>query len=519
MTKPETFIGRRSRNTLLQVTIAIIAAMGSALAFYTTSQGIGTEVDSATYVMAARNLLAGNGLSLQIAGSARQVPLTSFPPLLPLALASIGYTGIDPLVAARWLNIALFGADIFLVALFVSRRTESDMAAIFSALLTATTVDVLLNHCMLISEPLFLFCALAGFILMARYIERPTLPLLFGFSAAFAAAGAARYIGITLLPIGAAAIVLGPWPYRLRRLHLTLYAGTFLFPLLIWVARNMILVHTLTNHSAAFHPLAFNRFVFSYLSFSTWLLPSAVPRFLRVIAVAAAAALLFRPVWYRSRADQRSPSKSRLDGLLIAFLCSYILGFVITQTFFDAQIWISGRHLLLVYVIGSIVVISQGRELFNSAGPYLRVACICLCIAMLGAGALRTAKNVRSVHDEGLGLTSRRWQTSELIMKTKELDDRVPIITNSKAIVYLLTGKLAYPIPSPINAQTERLAPEYASEMAWINDKVQHGGGVIVYFTALKPDQATIPEENDLETQVGLRRFAATRDGYLLAKL
>jgi len=69
---------------------------------------------------------------------------------------------------------------------------------------------------------------------MARYIERPTLPLLFGFSAAFAAAGAARYIGITLLPIGAAAIVLGLWPYRLRRLHLTLYAGTFLFPLLIW---------------------------------------------------------------------------------------------------------------------------------------------------------------------------------------------------------------------------------------------------------------------------------------------
>jgi len=160
MTKPETLIGQRSRNTLLQVTIAIIAAMGSALAFYTTSQGIGTEVDSATYVMAARNLLAGNGLSLQIAGSARQVPLTIFPPLLPLALASIGYTGIDPLVAARWLNIALFGADIFLVALFVSRRTESDMAAIFSALLTATTVDVLLNHCMLISEPLFLFCAL-----------------------------------------------------------------------------------------------------------------------------------------------------------------------------------------------------------------------------------------------------------------------------------------------------------------------------------------------------------------------
>lgn len=507
-----------SRVIRAQVTIAAIAVFGAALALYTMARGIGTDVDSATYLIAARNLLAGNGLSIQIAGSAHTVRLTSFPPLLPVALATMGYVGIDPLVGAKWLNAALFGADIFLIAVFIKRYTGSDIAAVFSAFLMATNVDVRINQCMLISEPLFLFCVLAGLIFITSYIDTPTLPLLFGFSAAFAAAGAARYIGASLLPVGAYAIAFAPSPSRLRRMHLGIYAGVFACPVVGWVARNVVLSHTFTNRSAAFHPPGLDRFVFSYLSLSTWLLPSVVPQYIRIVILAAAIALILRPLLYRSKTARQPSAKPQLDGILIALLSCYILGFVIAQTFFDAQIWIAGRHLLLIYIVGSMVVISQITELLRSASPRFRITGFCLCIAILGVGLLRTGKNVLKVHDEGLGLSSMRWQTSELILKTKELDGQVPIITNSTALVYLRTGKLAYGIPSRVNSQTERLNPQYPGEMAWINNEIQHEGAVVVYFTGFLPPQSIAPTENDLEVQWGVRRLATTVDGYLLAK-
>ncbi len=500
----------------VRITIAVIAVMGATLAFYATSLGIGTEVDSATYLMAARDLLAGKGLSLQVAGRAGTAPLTSFPPLLPVALATLGDIGIDPIVAGRWLNVALFGADIFLIASFVRKYTGSDIAAIFSSLLTATTVDVLINHCMLISEPLFLFCVLTGLILIARYIENPTFPLLFGFSAAFAAASAARYIGVSLMPVGVGAILLATRPFRLRRIHLAAYVSVFACPLAVWLARNMILVHTFTNRRVAFHPPAIDRFEASYLSLSTWILPAAVPAFLRIGILTVVLALLLRPLLFRSKTVPENSAKSRLDGLLIAFLCAYLLGFVITQTFFDAQIWITGRHLLLVYVIGTMVVISQTMELLNSAAASFRVVCIGLSIALLSLGALRTGKNVGRMHEDGLGLSSKQWQTSPLITKMKELDDRVPIISNSNAVIYLLTGKLAYALPNRVSPQTDA---EYAGKMAWMNNEIQHEGAVIVYFTVFQPPEVRAPAERHFETQLGLRRIATEREGYMLAKL
>jgi hypothetical protein len=278
----------------------------------------------------------------------------------------------------------------------------------------------------------------------------------------------------------------------------------------------MILVHTFTNRRVAFHPPTIERFVASYLSLSTWILPAAVPVFLRIVILTVVLAVLLRPLLFRSKTVPENSAKLRLDGILIALLCAYLLGFVITQTFFDAQIWIMGRHLLLIYVIGTMVVISQTMELLKSAVAHFRVACVCLCILLVSLGALRTGKNVRRAHEEGLGLSSKQWQTSLLIMKTKELAGRVPIISNSNAVIYLLTGKLAYTIPSRVNPQTDA---EYAGEMAWMNNEIQHEGAVVVYFTVFQPPEVIAPAERYFETELGLRRIATEREGYMLAKL
>ena len=115
-----------------------IATFGVAIVFYSTSFGIGTDADSPTYAMAARSLLAGKGLTIQTADAAAPVPMTAFPPLLPLLLAVFGRMGLDPFTAARILNALLFGATIFLVGAMVKRLSGSGPASIFAALLMAT---------------------------------------------------------------------------------------------------------------------------------------------------------------------------------------------------------------------------------------------------------------------------------------------------------------------------------------------------------------------------------------------
>jgi hypothetical protein len=198
-------------------------------------------------------------------------------------------------------------------------------------------------------------------------------------------------------------------------------------------------------------------------------------------------------------------------------LCSYLLGFAIAQTFLDAQIWFVGRHLLLVYVIGSMLIIFQARELFQASGPTFRLLCLCICIAIVCAGGLRTSNKIRIAHHDGLGLTSKRWRNSSLVGEVRELDNSVPIVSNSRAMVYLLTGKIAYPITKDLTIQAEEPGPKNAAELAQINDRLNNAAE-IVYFTTFESAEAAATAENTLETKLRLRRIASTSDGYILAK-
>jgi len=502
------------RRFRFKLVVAGIALFGVLVTLYSTSLGIGTDADSATYLMAARSVLAGKGLTLPTPDG-RQIPMTSFPPLLPLVLAGFGFIGLDPMAGARWLNALIFGGDILLIAFLIKRHTRSAAAAVFAAFLTATTVDVLLNHCLLISEPLFMSFVLTGLALMGLYMERPSFPHLLLFSAALALASATRYAAISLLPVGTVAIVFGVGPWRRRWLHLGAFLAIFGIPLSLWALRNLTLVHVLTNRSLAFHPPGLNRFVYSYLNLSTWIFPSAVPQALRVLGLLGIILLLFQPL-LRRLGTSSTPQVS-LHNAGAMFVVSYVLLLLVSQIFFDAQIWIAGRHLLAVYLVGLVVVVCQGKQLLDNSTDYLRPVLVLLCFSIAGVGAVRMAKDALRFHQDGLGLSSRRWQNSGLAARVKQLDTRAPVYSNSGSALYLLTGRLAQSLPDRLDSQTQRYRPEYDAQMDRAKRQLQHEGGVIVVF----PDFAAagiLASENELERQLGLQRVAITDVGYLLMK-
>src|SRR5262249_32377513 len=123
---------------------------------YTTPWGTGTGWDQAMYIGAARNLLAGRGVTVAW-GPDTGKPLTHFPPLYPLVLALGGPLGLDPWGVARYLNAALRAVDLVMVSLLAWRvGGRSHLAALIAAFLMLTSVHMEFVHGSAWSEPLFL---------------------------------------------------------------------------------------------------------------------------------------------------------------------------------------------------------------------------------------------------------------------------------------------------------------------------------------------------------------------------
>jgi hypothetical protein len=509
--------GKSDPSLAMGVGIGMIACIGVAIVLYATSIAIGTDVDAATYLMAARDLLMGKGVTLQDPQSSRFVPMTGFPPLLPIALAMLGYLGAELMSAARWLNAILFGVNIFLVAHIVKRCTGSLTASLCAALIALTTVDVLSTHATLLSEPLFLAAGLSGLILTMDYVKEPSVLKLCLLSAAFGAAAAARYAGVCWLPVGLAAIGLARAERRQRTVHLAVYLAIFGAPLTVWVTRNFVFVHALTNRVFVFHPPSAIRLMYSLVSLSSWLLPALVPLSLRLLALAALLLWLIWPVvQYGSAAASRS-EMAVFRRIAAVFLLSYFSIFVISQTFFDAQIWLAGRHLLPIYLVGTILAVCRGYEVLQRGSRWRKYAIISACLGIIFIGGTRTGKWAEKSHRDGIGLTSRRWRDSELIGRIRNLDSSVPVVSNSTALIYLLTDRVTYGFPTPMNAETNRPKPEYNQEIAQVADRVEREGAVVVLFTAFAPQQ-TYRIEKEMENHWGLQQLAAGKDGYLLGK-
>lgn len=141
----------RQVSPVVFVALAVLA-MGLLLAGIRAA--VGLTPDSVAYVAAARSLANGHGLTLPGGG-----PMIHFPPLYPALLAAAGLVaGVDPLVAATWLNVALFGANVLLIGGVLARTLRSPGLAVFGTFAALTTLPMLRVHSMAWSEPLCCGC-------------------------------------------------------------------------------------------------------------------------------------------------------------------------------------------------------------------------------------------------------------------------------------------------------------------------------------------------------------------------
>src|SRR5688500_17101008 len=183
--------------------IWILPLLGAAIVLFVTRDGAGLSPDARGYLLGARHLASGKGCTI-LNGECVQEPLTQFAALYSMLLAPAEMVGISATTWSRFLNAALFAVSISLVARLARRCGGSWNVSMVCAALFAFAPDLLFLHSLVLSEPTFIACALAAFLLLGAYLEEGARWKLIAASIALAATLAVRYSAPPL--IGAAAL-------------------------------------------------------------------------------------------------------------------------------------------------------------------------------------------------------------------------------------------------------------------------------------------------------------------------
>jgi hypothetical protein len=155
------------KNIVASILLSTAAFLGIAALVYATRWGAWAFSDSAAYVSSARNLIAGQGLGFADPTGHFEL-LTHFPPFFPILLASGGLVGVDPLIVARWLNIAAFAVIIFSTGWWIKRLTGSLLLAIGGQTLFLFSIVPMTVFSGAMSEPVCITLGMLGLFKIGR---------------------------------------------------------------------------------------------------------------------------------------------------------------------------------------------------------------------------------------------------------------------------------------------------------------------------------------------------------------
>ncbi len=414
-----------------------LAAAGVVLVLYATRWGAFLSDDSYWYILPAEQALQGQGYH----------PTRSFAPGLSLILTLLGALGLAPVSAVRWLNAALFGANLYLAGWIVWRGGGGKVGALLAGLAMLLS-DVLLEaHGWAMSEALNLTFTLLAVVAFQEYIRRKHWLWLAAAALMAGLATLARYAGIPIV----AAIALGVLLYSPARRFVTrlgqalAFGAAGLLPLAAWMLRNQLATGQALHYSS-FHwawPTLDTARWFFYSTLS-WFIPGRLLRGRELITGLAALALLavLLIVWLRRLRRARTPITVPLEPALFVLLANgllVVLMLVVANGFsdlvaFNARYLISLLLALLMAAAGA-----AGRALPRLSRPG-RLALLAVAGLFLLYYGYRSVDTLRTLHADGLGYASRGATESETVRYLKNHPE-LKVITTGPEGMYFWTGK------------------------------------------------------------------------------
>jgi 4-amino-4-deoxy-L-arabinose transferase-like glycosyltransferase len=463
--------GIRFRPTLM--IIMLLSLVGMVAIYYGTSWGPWAYSDSAGYIATARNLLAGHGLGYP-APSGSLVPLMIHPPFYPIVLSILGLVGFDIIEAARWLNIFLFGATIFLSGAFTYYLFRSSWFSISLSTLLLTMPTLVDVSAGAMTEPLFLFTSTLGICTLIIYLKYRRKYLLIISSISCGLALLTRYQGAVLVVTGIFILLIAggiPWKKRAADgIEFSLISTIPMGILLIWFF-SLVRVQGAGDFRFPLDILSrtielrrnFMEIFWSWLPFQDQL-PSYTYKLSRNVFIlfTGLIVLLVLLIFIKIQRSHKSAQNSSFEFtfssiwivfsignfifISIAFLFSNLLATLYPRAFLPVQF-------ALVFALTSLVLSLIGKYRLPSAFGWASA----VFVLIFSFSYARTSWNIISrYHLEGAGYTSKAWHESKTLKSLRDLPTRIPIISNESAAVLLLLNHAAYDFCTLPCSQLER---------------------------------------------------------------
>lgn len=452
------------------------------------------------------------------ASSDSTAPISHFPPGLSATLALPIALGMAPPQAGRLVD-ALAAFVTVGTAAYLTAIAAGPLAALLLAAALVVTPALVSDHLDVLSEPLFLACAMLALLAMVR---APRRPLLAGLAAA--AAAIVRYAGVA---VSGAAIL---WAFgqrgalrdRVRRAALAALP-TFLIEG-AWVAHARAVGGKRAVRQFAIYRAGFGRdLAQGWATVTDWLVPHTEevkhlhPPRIAILALAAMAIVVAagaRRAWAAWRASRAAadgePAEAgpvlaaRLLAACGVFVACYVLVLVFSRLFADPFIPFDERILSpLIVVLELAAAVSLG--MWWPAGADLSRIALLSAVAIWWAAALGVDGDV--VHwalTNGNDFAGADWRGSELLGWARTHAAGAPLYSNWPAAVDIILHRAAWQLP---------LVGERVTDDAFA-DTVRARRALILDFSVQNPEFARQDTLDRVPGLVVVRRLA---DGEVLA--
>lgn len=501
-----------------------LCAMG--LVLYANAAGVGMNEDSVSYILAARNLLAGRGLeTFSNYGPIDTLiePMVHWPPFFSITLAGLGLAGIDPVDGARWLNAVLFGVNTVLAGWIVWRLSGQRLAATLGAVLMLASPQVVRLHAMAFSGPLFLMLLMTALLVLRRYLtgDRRRWLILAAFLAGLAYL--TRYVGGALIALGGLAVLFyNRRPVRTRLAHAVLFGAVSLVPGGLWALHNLIRAGTASGRPLAYHPVGVGDFRELIATVVRWFVPYATASqhgiWLASILLVIALALAWLFIRKRGALLKHVAGRLPLATLLGGFAVLYMLLTLASKSFFDAYTPFDWRILMPVYVMVLLLGVGLAgwwlrRAERLGAAVWLRGMAVLLIALLAGSYLIRSLDWVGRNHRTGqdLGVAGPASRQAEFVARIAALPDDVPLASNHREMIYAATGRLAYRLPRHTDPIRRTANSAYEDELLALGDLLGAEGGVVAYFS--EAPRSYEPSLSNLEAAWDICQVDETPEG------
>jgi len=435
----------------------LLACLAALMMIYDMDWGPWAFSDSAAYISAARNLVAGHGLSVPTPEGGF-TPLVLHQPLYPLVMSFFLLFDIHPFTTTTVLNVACFSLSILFLGMGCYYFSKSKIFSLVVVFLMTWCPLIIENFDGAMSEPLYLFLTILTFFLVLVYVEQKHRWMLILAAWCAGLSILTRYIGVVNLAAGAIIILfLLRDNIRSRIQKAGLFAGIAILPQLIWIT-----LSSLSGTPKSRQIMVPDNIIVSIGNFwegiritladwlpieNTWQVNDGVRNWIVILSgIFILVSLFLATVFIR---EKKRNSFDRFDNLIFSAAILnvvYLLIFFITFSFSSIPPDINSRTLIPLFPY--FLVILYGI-LFQYPITHLEksIAGI-LILALFSVSFLVWYPTSRELlydrHHNGHGYTSKYYQESTVLKAARGLPKSIPWISNEPAFFLLYLNKFPY---------------------------------------------------------------------------